>query len=37
MSIHKVKVKHIYITDLQEADIKKGYKSLTAAVLAKCG
>jgi hypothetical protein len=33
----KVKTKYLYITDTQEAKIKKGFKSLTVAVLAKCG
>lgn len=33
----KVKTKYIYITDPQEAKIKNGFKSLTEAVLAKCG
>lgn len=34
---NKVKTKYIYLTDTQEAKIKKGHKSLTDAVLAKCG
>ncbi len=33
----KVKTKYIYITDSKEREIKKGFKSLTVAVLAKCG
>lgn len=33
----KVKTKYVYMTDGQESKIKKGFKSLTAAVLAKCG
>jgi hypothetical protein len=33
----KVKVKYIYITDIQEAKIKNGFKTLTLAVLGKCG
>jgi hypothetical protein len=32
----KVKTKYIYITDGQEQTIKKGFQSLTKAVLAKC-
>lgn len=33
----KVKTKYIYLTDGQELKIKKGFKTLTTAVLAKCG
>lgn len=33
----KVKTKYIYITDAKEKEIKKGFKDLTTAVLAKCG
>lgn len=33
----KVKTKYIYLTDPQETKIKKGFKTLTEAVLAKCG
>ncbi len=33
----KIKTKYVYMTDGQEAKIKKGFKDLTTAVLAKCG
>lgn len=34
---NKVKTKYVYMTDAQEAKVKKGFKTLTSAVLAKCG
>lgn len=32
-----VKVRYVYLNKVQEEKIKSGYKSLTEAVLAKCG
>ena len=34
---NKVKTRYVYLTDEQELKIKKGFKTLTMAVLAKCG
>lgn len=32
-----VKTRYVYLTNAQENKIKKGFKTLTMAVLAKCG
>lgn len=33
----KVKTRYIYLSDAQHDRIKKGFKTLTMAVLSKCG
>lgn len=34
---NKIKVRYIYLTDLQVRKIQGGHQTLTRAVLAKCG